>query len=148
MIELPVVNASDSLMKRQGTEHHTTISSANRDRCIAEIRRSRQKFQRKVPIRHCIQGIGCWRSKPSARAVIARSMGKRGPASAALPSGQSLSRPPAISQPAAITIQHLDIGQQMMAERHRLGGLQMGEARHRIPRMRRGNDRPARASRR
>ena len=35
MIELPVVKASDSAMKRNGAEHQITISSARRDRCTA-----------------------------------------------------------------------------------------------------------------
>jgi hypothetical protein len=40
-------------------------------------------------------------------------------------------QPPArIGEAAAVARQHLDIGEQVMPERHRLGGLQMGEARH------------------
>ncbi len=35
-----------------------------------------------------------------------------------------------IGKPAAVARGHLDIGQQMMAERHRLRGLQMGKSRH------------------
>ena len=44
---------------------------------------------------------------------------------------RALVEPPArVAQPAAVASQHLHIGQQMMAERHRLRALQMGEARH------------------
>ena len=35
MIELPVVKASDSAMKRNGAEHQITISSESRDRWTA-----------------------------------------------------------------------------------------------------------------
>ena len=59
-----------------------------------------------------------------------RSMGKDVPARAAAPSGHSLSRRPCIDEPAAIARQHLHVGQQMVAEGHGLGGLQMGEAGH------------------
>ena len=37
MIELPVVKASESEMKRNGAEHQITISSASRDRCTPVI---------------------------------------------------------------------------------------------------------------
>ena len=43
---------------------------------------------------------------------------------------QFVEPPPAIGEPAAVAPEHLDIGQQMMAEGHRLGDLEMGEARH------------------
>ena len=52
------------------------------------------------------------------------------PASAAAPSGHSFSRARASAKPAAVAPEHLDIGHQVVAERHRLRGLQMGEARH------------------
>ena len=51
------------------------------------------------------------RSKPSAAEVISRSMGKDVPASAAAPSGFSLSRAPRIGEPARVARQHLDIGE-------------------------------------
>jgi hypothetical protein len=51
--------------------------------------------------------------------------GKRGGAERAFV--EALAR---IAEAAAIARQHLDIGQQMMAEGHRLRRLQMGEARH------------------
>ena len=54
------------------------------------------------------------------------------PASAAEPSGHSFSRAPAVGEPAAVARQHLDIGEQMVAERDGLRRLQMGEARHRV----------------
>jgi hypothetical protein len=45
---------------------------------------------------------------------------------------------PRIGQAAAVALQHLHIGQQMMAERDGLGGLHMGEAGHRIGGVHRG----------
>ena len=75
------------------------------------------------------------RAKPSAFAVIDRSIGNDVPASAAAPSGLSLSRVARVGEAAAVARRHLDIGEQMMAERHRLRRLQMGEARHHGRRM-------------
>ena len=57
-------------------------------------------------------------------------MGKDVPASAAAPSGDSFSRLLGILEAAAVAREHFDIGQQMMAEGHRLRRLHMGEARH------------------
>ena len=54
------------------------------------------------------------------------------PASAAEPSGHSFSRRAGIGEAAAVAGQHLDIGQQMVAEGDGLRGLQMGEAGHRV----------------
>src|SRR3989441_7919343 len=42
MIEEPVVNLSDSVTKPISGEHHSTISSAKRDRCTAVIERSEE----------------------------------------------------------------------------------------------------------
>ena len=70
------------------------------------------------------------RSKPSSAAVIRRSIGKLVPASAAAPSGNSLRRAPRVGEARAVAPQHLDVGQQVVAEGHRLRRLQVGEARH------------------
>ena len=69
-------------------------------------------------------------SKPSAAAVASRSIGKPVPASAAEPSGHRFIRARASAKPRAIARDHLVIGHQMMAERHRLRALEMGEAGH------------------
>jgi hypothetical protein len=62
-------------------------------------------------------------------AVIARSIGKLVPASAA--AQRAFVHPlHGIGKAAAITAQHLDIGHQMVAQRDRLRHLQMGEAGH------------------
>ena len=70
------------------------------------------------------------RSKPSAAAVALpvdreRRAGQRGRAQRALV--QPLA---GVGEPAAVAREHLDVGQQMMAEGDRLGRLQMREARH------------------
>ena len=75
----------------------------------------------------------------------ARSIGNEVPASAAAPSGDSFEPLARIGKPAAVARRHLDIGQQMMAERDRLRGLQMGEARHHGAGMLQRALRPARA---
>ena len=75
---------------------------------------------------------GSWPSagrSPAPAAVICRSIGNEVPASAAAPSGHSFIRARA-SAKRPRRGQHLDIGHQMVAEGHRLGRLQMGEARH------------------
>ena len=70
-------------------------------------------------------------SKPSACAVMCRSIGKPVPASAAAPSGLSFSRARGSRRSAPRSRdEHLDIGQQVVAEGHGLGRLQMGEAGH------------------
>ena len=70
------------------------------------------------------------RSKPSAFAVIARSSRNDVPASAALAERTFVQPLARIGEAAAVARRHLDIGEQMMPERHRLRGLQMREARH------------------
>ena len=70
------------------------------------------------------------RSKPSAFAVASRSMGSDVPASAAAPERAFVEPLPRIGEAAAVAAEHLDIGEQMMAEGDRLRRLQMGEARH------------------
>ena len=58
MIELPVVNASDSRMKRNGALHQITISSAKRDRCIGRDRGGGQEFQREIAVRDGVERVG------------------------------------------------------------------------------------------
>ncbi len=70
------------------------------------------------------------RSKPSAVAVIARSIGNDVPASAAEPSGHSLRRFRQSASRPRSRPEHLDIGQEMMAEGDGLRDLEMGIARH------------------
>ena len=131
-------------MKRNGALHQITISSARRDRCTAQIAAAGEELQREIAVRHRVQRVGRRPVEAQRRArSSSRSIGNEVPASAAEPSGHSFSRAPAVGQAAAVAVQHLDIGQQMVAERHRLRGLQMGEARHRIGGM---LARPARAS--
>ncbi len=92
MIELPVVSASDSRMKRYGALHQMTISSASRDRCIAEIAPAARNSSAKSRSETASSEFAAGRSKPSAAAVAARSIGNEVPASAAAPSGHSFSR--------------------------------------------------------
>ena len=69
-------------------------------------------------------------SNSSSFAVMSRSIGNDVPASAAAPSGELLSLILRVVEAVAVALRHLDIGEQMMAERHRLRALQMREARH------------------
>ena len=138
MIELPVVKASDSRMNRHGAEHQITISSARRDRCIAEIAAAARNSSAKSRSDTASSELAVGRSKPSAsrghRAIDRkRRAGQRRAAQRALVQPAA-----AVGKPPTVAVQHLDIGQQMVAERHRLRGLQMGEAGHRIRGMRRG----------
>ena len=52
------------------------------------------------------------------------------PASAAAPSGSWLARAPTVGQAAAVALEHLIVGHQVMTEADRLGDLQVSEARH------------------
>ena len=99
MIELPVVNASDSRMKRNGALHQMTISSAKRDRCTAEIAAAARNSRAKSRSETASSEFAVGRSKPSAAAVMSRSIGNEVPASAAEPSGHSLSRRRPSAQP-------------------------------------------------
>ena len=69
-------------------------------------------------------------SKPSSRATRARSIGKLVPASAAAPSGSRFDALAAIGEALAVAREHRVVGEQVMAERHRLRDLQVREARH------------------
>src|SRR6185437_6769128 len=118
MIDEPVVKASDRLTNPNCGVVHSTISSAKRERCAAVIAAAESASSAKSRSATLSSELAVGRSKPSALAVISRSIGNEVPASAAAPSGHSLTR------------QHLDIGEEMMAEGDRLGRLQMGEAGH------------------
>jgi hypothetical protein len=92
MIELPVDHASVKLTNPNGCDAQMMISSASRDRwsehCTAAVRNSIAKSRSDTLSSELAVGP----SKPSARAVASLSIGKPVPASAALPSGQRLSR--------------------------------------------------------
>ena len=107
-----------------------TISSAKRDRCTAAIEAAASVSSTKSRSETASSEFAIGRSKPSAFAVMSRSIGndgagERGGAERGFV--QPLAR---VAQAAAVARRHLDIGEQMMAEGHRLRGLQMGEARH------------------
>ena len=130
MIEEPVVNLSDSRTSPTSGEVQITISSAKRDRCIDVIDAADRVSSTKSRSETASSELAIGRSKPSAFAVALRSIGKEVPASAAAPSGDFVQALAGIGEPPAVARRHLDIGQQMMPERNRLRGLQMGEARH------------------
>ena len=70
------------------------------------------------------------RSKPSAAAVACAVDRKRGAGERRGAERAFVEPAPAIGKPAAVAPEHLDIGQQVMAEGHRLGDLQMRVAGH------------------
>ena len=92
MIEEPVVNLSDSLRKPTSGEVQITISSAKRDRCTEAIAAAASVSSTKSRSDTASSEFAAGRSKPSAFAVMARSIGNEVPASAAAPSGLSLPR--------------------------------------------------------
>ena len=130
MIEEPVEKASESRTKPNCGVVHSTISSAKRERWVAQIAAAPSASSAKSRSATESSELAVGRSKPSAFAVIARSIGKEVPASAAAPSGHSLRRLRASRKAPGVAAEHLDIGEQVMAEGDRLGRLQMGEARH------------------
>ncbi len=92
MIEEPVVNLSDSLRKPTSGDVQITISSAKRDRCTEVMAAAASVSSTKSRSDTASSEFAAGRSKPSAFAVIARSIGNEVPASAAAPSGLSLPR--------------------------------------------------------
>ena len=75
MMEEPVVKASDSRMKRNWAEHQITISSAKRDRCMAQIDDADRYSSAKSRSDTASSELAVGRLKPSASAVMKRSMG-------------------------------------------------------------------------
>src|SRR5580704_15882815 len=120
IIDEPVVNLSDSQISPVSGDAQSTISSAKRDRCNDAMGQADSVSTTKSRSATASSEFAIGRSKPSAFAVMARSMGNDVPASAPAPSGEA----------AAVARRHLDIGKKMMAERHRLRRLQMGKTRH------------------
>src|SRR3974390_2994259 len=92
MMEEPVVNLSDSRTRPTSGEVQTTISSANRDRCTAQIAAADRDSSTKSRSDTASSELAIGRSKPSALAVASRSIGNEVPASAAAPGGGSLRR--------------------------------------------------------
>ena len=92
MIELPVVKASESAMNPKPWLHQITSSSARRERWMASTAPAARNSSAKSRSETESMELAVGRSKPSAAAVAARSMGNEVPASAAAPSGHSLSR--------------------------------------------------------
>ncbi len=130
MIEEPVVKLSDSRMKPTSGDDQITISSANRDRCTAAMAQADSVSSTKSRSATASSEFAIGRVKPSAFAVMARSIGNDVPASARGAERAFVEPRARIGKPAAVARRHLHIGEQMMAERHRLRRLQMGEARH------------------
>src|SRR5580698_6944542 len=92
MMEEPVVKASDSFTKPKAGVDHCTSSPASRDRCsdamVQAARYSNAKSRAEIASMELRMG----RANPKLWEVASRSMGKEVPASAAAPSGDSLSR--------------------------------------------------------
>ena len=109
--------ASESATKPNCGVAQSTISSAKRRQVDGADRRGGEGFEHEIAIGHAVERIG---GRPveaeRLRPCVARSIGKEVPASAAAPSGHSLSRLRASAKPAAVARQHFDIGEQMMAE--------------------------------
>ena len=130
MIDEPVVKRSDSRTKPNCGVIQITISSASRDRCMAEIDAAASVSSAKSRSETPSSELAVGRSKPSAAAVACaidreRRAGQRRRAERALVEPRA-----GIGEAAAVAAEHLDVGQQMVAEGHRLGRLQVREARH------------------
>ncbi|MCY1305211.1 hypothetical protein D9M70_550050 [compost metagenome] len=89
MIEEPVENASDRRMKPNCGVDQMTISSARRDRCVAVIDAIDRNSSAKSRSDTVSIELRVGPAKPSALAVMCRSIGKPVPASAAAPIGLS-----------------------------------------------------------
>ena len=109
---------------------HSTSSSARRDRWIAVIEAAARNSSAKSRSDTASIELRAGRSKAKARggrvAVDRKAgAGQRGGAERAFVEPRA-----GVGEAAAIAPEHLDIGQEMMAEGDRLGRLQVGEARH------------------
>ena len=130
IIEEPVVNLSDSLTRPVSGEVQITISSASRDRCTAAIEAAASVSSDEVAVGHRVERI---RRRPveaerlRRHVAVERERGAGERAGAERGFVEPLAR---IGKAAAVARRHLDIGEQMMAEGHRLRGLQMREAGH------------------
>ena len=130
MIEEPVVNLSDSATRPTSGEDQITISSAKRDRCTAVIAAAASVSSTKSRSETASSEFAIGRSKPSAFAVMRAVDRERGAGERRRAERRFVEPLARIGEPAAVARRHLDIGEQMMAEGHRLRGLQMREARH------------------
>src|SRR5262249_45062573 len=136
MIDEPVVNLSDSLTRPTSAEVQITISSAKRDRCTAVMAAAASVSSAKSRSDTASSEFAAGRSKPSACAVAARRGGReRGAGERGGAERTFVEALPRVGEAAAVARRHLDIGEQMVPEGHRLGGLQVGEARHHGGRM-------------
>lgn len=108
MIDEPVENASDSLTKPNCGVAHSTISSARRDRVHRTDRSCGERFEHEIPVRDPESSeFAVGRSKPSALAVMCRSIGKDVPASAGGAQRAFVETRARIPDPAAVARQHL-----------------------------------------
>jgi hypothetical protein len=105
MIEEPVAKRSEKRMKPNCAEHQSTISSAKRERCTAQI--EAERLRGLLPIDR--EGGAGERRRAERRFV------------------QPLA---AIGEARAVAREHLDIGEEVMAEGDGLRTLQMREAGH------------------
>ncbi len=130
MIEEPVVKRSDSRTKPNCGVIQITISSARRERCMAEIEAAASVSSAKSRSETPSSELAVGRSKPSAVAVACAIDRERGAGQRRRPERALVEPAAGVGEAAAVAAEHLDVGEQMMAEGHRLGRLQMGEARH------------------
>ena len=138
MIEEPVVNLSERRTNANWGVIQITISSASRDRCTAVIAAAASVSSTK-------SRSATASSELRRRPVEAQRLGRHVPVDGKGGAGErgraqrAFVEPRAgIREPAAVALEHLDIGQQMVAEGDGLGRLQMREARHRQVEMRLG----------
>ena len=90
----------------------------------------RQKLQREIAVTDRIKAV---RRRPVKAQRLRRGMAinrERRPRQRRRPQGALIHPLARILKPAAVAREHLDIGQHVMPPCHRLGGLQMGKARH------------------
>ena len=130
IIDEPVVNASDNLIRPTSGDDQSTISSAKRDRCTAAIEQAASVSSTKSRSATASSEFAVGRAKPSAFAAIGAierkgSAGKRAGAKWAFVETHA-----GIGKAAAVARRHFHIGEQMVAEGHRLRRLQMGKAGH------------------
>ena len=128
MIEEPVAKASSSSTQPNSGEVHSTTSSPSRDRCTPISAATNRNSAAKSRSETASIELAAAAVKPSSWATRVRVQRQRRAGQRA--GAERADRGPGVpvAQPVQVAQQRLDVGEQLVAERHRLGVLQVGHA--------------------
>ena len=105
-------------------------SSASRERCSAHCARGHQVIEREIAVGHRIEAVGGRHGKTE-RLGGGVAVDRKARPRQRRRAQRALARPPVrIDEARAVACRHFVIGHEVVTQRHRLRGLQVGEARH------------------